>query len=196
MKFVPRKLLALSSWLRAESLSRLPGAFLLLGQLHRQTGAVHLHRGGLLRVVRVVGTLVDLELGGHLAAELALGQHALDGFLEDLLRTANEQLAVLFLAQAAGETGVAAIELLASLHAGDLDLLGVDDDDVIAHIDIRRVERVQLARENAGGMRSEAAERLAGRVQHKPLALNVLAAGDRSRLIEVHLGYSLVLPSS
>ncbi len=140
----------------------------------------------------MVGALVDLELGGHLAAELALGQHALDGLFENLFRTADEQLAVLLFAQAAGEAGVAAVELLAGLHAGEVDLLGVDHDDVVAHIDVGRVERVGLAGEDARGVRGEAAERLAGGVDHEPLALDVLAAGDRRCLVQVHLGLLLI----
>ena len=67
-----------------------------------------------------------------------------------------------------------------------VDLLGVDHDDVVAHIDVGRVERVGLAGEDAGGVRGEAAEGLAGGVEHEPLALDVFAAGDRGGLIQVH----------
>jgi hypothetical protein len=154
-------------------------------QCHRLAGAVHLQRNRLLRVVRMLGALVDLELGCHLAAELGLGEHALDGFLEDLLGATGEQLDEALFTQAAGEAGVAAVQLLASLHAGEVDLLGIDDDDVVAHVDVGRVEGAGLAGENAGGVGRKAAERLARGVDDIPLTLDVFAAGDGGCLIQV-----------
>jgi len=133
---------------------------------------------GLLREVRVLIALVDLELGGHLAAEFALGQHALDALLDDGFGTASEELDEAFFAETAGEAGVTAIELLIALHAGENNLFAVDHDNVIAHVDVGRVEGVQLAGEDGGGDGGEASEGLAGGVNDKPLALNVLPAGD------------------
>ena len=72
---------------------------------------MELQRLGLLGEVRVLAALVDLELGGHLASELGLGEHALDGLLDDGFGTAGEELDEGLFAEAAGEAGVAAIEL-------------------------------------------------------------------------------------
>src|SRR5579862_3768175 len=102
----------------------------------------------LLRVMRVLCALVDLELGCHLAAHLGLRQHALDGLLDDGFGATGEELDEGLFAEAAGESGVAAIELLVSLEAREHDLFGVDDNDVIAHIDVGGVERVELAGED------------------------------------------------
>jgi hypothetical protein len=71
--------------------------------------------------------------------------------------------------------------------------LYIDDDDVIAHIDVRGIEDIELAGEDGGGLSGEAAEGLAGGVKHKPLTLDIFAArngGGHRRF------YSLILPSS
>ena len=94
--------------------------------------------------------------------------------------------------RAAGEAGVAAIELLITLHAGQNDLLGVDHDDVIAHVDVRSVEGVQLAGEQRGGDGRKASEGLAGGVDQVPLALDVLAAGDGGSVGGSDIGHGAV----
>jgi len=159
---------------------------------------VELERLRLLGEVRMLVALVDLELGGHLASELGLGEHALDGLLDDGFGTAGEQLDEALFAQAAGEAGVAAIELLVALHAGEDDLFGVDHDDVIAHVDVGRVERVQFTGEDRGGDGRETPEGFSGGVDDEPLALDVFPAGDGGGLVQVahDAMYSLVLLSS
>jgi len=67
-----------------------------------------------------------------------------------------------------------------------VDLLGVDHDDVVAHVNVRGVERAGLAGENAGGVRREAAEGLAGGVEDEPLALDVFSTRNRGGLVQVH----------
>src|ERR1041385_5497239 len=57
---------------------------------------------GLLRLVRMLVALVDLELLRHGLAHLALGQHPLDCFLYHLLGLALHALVEFFRAQAAG----------------------------------------------------------------------------------------------
>lgn len=151
------------------------------------------HRLRLLGEVRMLTALVNLELGGHLPAHLGLGKHALDGLLDDCLRTAGEQLDEGLFTQTAGKTGIAAIELGVRLETRKDDLFGVDDDDVIAHIDIWGVKRVELACEEAGGVGGKATEGFAAGVDDEPLALNIFAAGDGSGHCSL---YSLVLPSS
>lgn len=141
----------------------------------------------------MLSALVHLELGGHLATELGLGKHAFDGLLNDCLWTASKELDEGLFAETTGEAGVAAIELLVSLEAGEDDLLGIDDHDVIAHIDIGGVEGVELAGEDRSGVGGEAAEGLAAGIEHVPLTLDIFAARNRCGH---RLGYSLVLPSS
>src|SRR5580693_9282509 len=59
----------------------------------------------LLRLVRVVGTGVDLELAERLAAERVLRQHPLDGLLDGSLRVLGHQVRVADRAQAARVAG-------------------------------------------------------------------------------------------
>ena len=124
---------------------------------------------------------VDLELGRHLTAHLGLGEHALNGFLDDFFGAALEQAKERLLAQTAGEAGVAAIHLFLRLEAGEANLFGIDHDDVIAHIDVRGVLRATLAGEDAGDLGGEAAEGLAGGVGHEPLAFDLKRAGNKRR---------------
>ncbi len=72
----------------------------------------------------MIVALVNLQLGRHLAAHLRLGKHALDGVFHNLFRTALKQARERLLAQAAGKSGVAAIQLLLALQARQPDLLG------------------------------------------------------------------------
>ena len=73
----------------------------------------------------------------------------MDGLLDNFFRTALHQADEGFLAQAAREAGIAAIKLLLSLHAGQTNLLGVEHDNVVTHIDVWGVLGIALARENA-----------------------------------------------
>src|SRR3546814_2304436 len=77
----------------------------------------------LLGGVRVLGTLVDLELLVHRAAEGILRQHALDGGLDDALRVALQRLAEGFALEIADVPGEAVVHLVGQLVAGDVDLL-------------------------------------------------------------------------
>src|SRR5277367_6951508 len=95
---------------------------------------MEIHGNWLLGEVRMLRALVHLELGGHLAAELGLGQHALDGLLDDGFGATGEKLDEGLFAETTGEAGVAAIELLVRLEASQNDLFGIDDDDMGAHI--------------------------------------------------------------
>jgi hypothetical protein len=120
--------------------------------------------------VGVIGRRVDLELVEHVAAENALGKHALDGLLDREGRLALEQASVALALEAAGDARVVIIMLLVELVARQLDLGRVDDDDVVARVDVGRVLRLVLAREDAGNAAGETPEGLPLGVDHEPLA--------------------------
>src|SRR5271156_2220920 len=111
--------------------------------------------------MRVLVALVNLELGVHLPAHLGLGEHALDGFFDDLFGLKGEEADKGLFAQAAGEAGVAAVELSLALEAGEPNLFGVDDDNMVADIDIGGVLRAPLTGQVAGGDGGETAQGLA-----------------------------------
>ena len=60
------------------------------------------------------------------------------------------------------------------LVAGDTNLLGVDDDDVVAGVDVRRVFRLVLAAQAASDFGGQAAERLVSRIDDIPVACDGL----------------------
>ena len=111
--------------------------------------------------MRVLGAFVDLELGDHLERELVLRQHPADGFLQNQLGLPLQSRcrADRFLARVAG---VPAILFLLPLLAAELHLLGVDDDDEIARINMRRVLGTVLAHEQNGDAAGEPADDLVG----------------------------------
>ena len=73
---------------------------------------------------------------------------------------------------AAGIARVPVVDLVAGLVAGDADLFGVDDDDEIAGIDVRRVDGLVLAAQTECHFAGNTSEHLVGGVNHKPLVLH------------------------
>src|SRR6478736_1244312 len=138
------------------------------GGLLRNLG--DLEGDGLLGRVRVLGTAVDLELGELLAGQRVLREHAADGLLDGLLGALGEQLGVGGRPQTTREAGVAVGLLLLELGAGEGDLVGVDDDDEVTGVDVRRELRLVLAPEQDSGLARETAEHDVGRVDDVPRA--------------------------
>src|SRR3546814_12320345 len=60
------------------------------------------------------------------------------------------------------------VNLVLELVAGRLHLLGIDDDDVIARVDVRGVFRLVLAAQAVGNFSGQTAERFVRRVNHVP----------------------------
>ena len=112
----------------------------------------HLQGLRLLGGMGMVGPGVDLELEQLLAGHLVAGKHPLDGEPDHVLGLAVEHLLEGAGADPARVAAVAVVALALQLVAGDRDLLGVDDDDEVADVAVRRVLRLPLAR--AGRRRS------------------------------------------
>ena len=126
----------------------------------------------------MLGPGVDLQLGDLLAGQAVAGQHALDGDADDLFGAAVEHLLQRAGLEPARVARVAVVELLGALVAGHGDLLGVDDDDEVADVAVRRVGRLALAAQEVGDLGREAAEVLALGVDEHPVALAVCGSGD------------------
>src|SRR6185437_16610671 len=94
---------------------------------------------------------IDVQVLHLLTAERSAGDHALDGLYQDALREAAfEALAQGLALDAAGMTGVPVEHFTLGLAAGEAHLLGVDDDDVVAAIDVRGEHRLVLAAQARG----------------------------------------------
>ena len=130
--------------------------------------------GRRLRGVRVVRTLIDAQVAELLLAQRPARQHALDRLLDDALgELALEDRLGRALLDAADIAGVVVIDLLVALAAGEHHLLGVDDDDIVAVVDMRGEGRLVLAAQAHGDDRREPPDDEALGVDEKPFLLDV-----------------------
>ena len=135
--------------------------------------------GWLLGFVRVLGTGVDLQLGVLGAAEGILRKHAPDGVFNEEDGTALTDHAWgldLLATDVSGETGV---DLVDFLGAGEADLVGVDDDDEVTGVDMRREDRLVLAAQKAGGLNGDQTEDLVLGVDDIPVAHDFVRLGGK-----------------
>ena len=116
------------------------------------------------------GPAYTLSLRQRLTAERVLREHAADGLLDGPLGVLLEQLDVADGLEAAGVAGVAVGLLLLALRAGQRHLAGVDDDDEVTGVDVRRERRLVLAPQQDGDLAGQAAEHDVGRVDDVPAA--------------------------
>src|SRR5947208_17120036 len=106
---------------------------------------------GRLGLVRMISTAIDAEVAHLDATERTTRDHALDGLLEHALGVlALEDLARGALLDVADIASVLVVGLLLALAAGEDRMLGVDDDNVVAAINVRGVGREMLAAQAHG----------------------------------------------
>src|SRR5436309_1289509 len=98
-------------------------------------GCQHL---GLLRLMGMLGTCVDLELRRQCLRQPVLRKHAGHRLLDQAVGMAGTELLGTYGANSAGKSAVVMVGLLALLLAGELDLGGIDDDHEIAATDVLR----------------------------------------------------------
>src|SRR5207247_11435125 len=94
-----------------------------------------------LGLMRMIGAGVDLELAELLHAESIAREHPLHRPADDLLRTTLEKVTEGLLLVALGMAAVADVELGFELVAGHGDAPGIEDDHVVARIEVRRPRR-------------------------------------------------------
>src|SRR5690349_8815087 len=100
----------------------------------------------LLRFMRMVWPWVNAQIAELHAPQWPPRDHALDGLLDNALgEAALEDRPGRALLDAADEAGVLVIDLVVALAAGQYGVSRIDNDDVIAAIDVRRVGRKVLA---------------------------------------------------
>ena len=141
---------------------------------------------GLLSRMRMFGAGVDLELLDHCVAEGALRKHALDGDFESASRMLFLHLSKRRFDDAAGVAGVTIVRLLARFFSGENELVGVDHDDKIARVDVRREFGLVLTAQAQRDFAGQTAEHLITGIDHEPVALNLKRLG-REGLHCVHL---------
>ena len=97
--------------------------------------------------------------------------------LHDKSRLAIEHLFRCGETLAARITGVANVHTVRQLLAGEADLVGVDDDDVVTTVHVRREIRLVLATEDKSDAGSETTQHLIGRINNVPFFLDGTAIG-------------------
>ena len=127
----------------------------------------------------MIRSRVHFELPVHRVAQLRFGQHAADGLFHQPHRLALADVLGALLAQAALVAAVPAVNLLQFLAAGQLDLRRVDDNDMVARVDERRVDGLVLALQQPGCHRRHAAEHLPARIDYMPPRPGILRAGHK-----------------
>ena len=135
---------------------------------------LQLELNGLLGLLIVLGASVNKELLGHLVAEGALGQHSANRLAERELALVGHQLAIGDLLESACVAGVIVVDLLIQLLAGKDELVGVDDDDVVAAVAVGGEGGLMLSAKHGRHLRSQTAENHTLSVDHVPLTLDVL----------------------
>src|SRR5262245_38701550 len=128
--------------------------------------------------MRVVRTAIDLQLLPHLAADLVLRQHPPHRLLDHRLRLLRAHETRRLRLQAAGIERVAAIDLVLFFLAGEDDLLGVDDDDVVAGVEERGVGWLVLAGDDLRDLGRQTPQDLALGVDDEPARLDVTLLGE------------------
>ena len=109
------------------------------------------------------------------SGELVLGQHAFDGVLNRDPRVFLNHFFQFEFGQTTGETAVAIVFLVGKFVAGNLEVLGVNHDYVIAVVNVRGVGDFALAGQFVGNNDGQFAERHGAGVNQPPFALDVSA---------------------
>ena len=120
------------------------------------------------------GTGINTQLGSHLTAQRALGQHAKDGMTHGEFGLFSNQLAVLGFLQTASIAGMMVINLLIQHYAAHNDFGSIDDDHVIAGIHMGGVGGLVLATQDIGYLAGETTKHHAVCINDIPLALYIL----------------------
>src|ERR687887_2313460 len=81
------------------------------------------------------------------------------------------------LLEAAGIAAVTVVRLALGLATGDAQLRSVDDNDVVACVDMRRELRLMLAAQARGDLNGEPAQHLVLGVDHEPALLDFAGLG-------------------
>ncbi len=122
--------------------------------------------------MRMLDTGIHEKFLIHLPAQAILGKHAFYSALDYGVRTAFEEVLGDLLLLAAGVTGEVHVDLLFQLVTRENNLVGVDDDNKIATVDVRSVVGFVLAPQYGGNLGTHAAYGLISTVHNIPVAFD------------------------
>ena len=94
--------------------------------------------------MRMLGTCVYMKVPVHLGAQTGLGEHLADGLPHYGFRLASKKFLGSSETLASGIAGVTYIDLVGEFLPGETDFLGIDYDDIIAAVHVRRIVHLVL----------------------------------------------------
>ena len=98
----------------------------------------------------MLGAREDTQASHTVGCEFILGQHAFDGVLNDTCRAFGAEIFELSFFQTAWETAVAVVYFVSFFITSHDKFASVNDDNVIAIVNVRRVSRLVFASEIFG----------------------------------------------
>ena len=121
----------------------------------------------------VLATLVHVEVVEELSTQTVLGEHALHYAAEEFVSAVglSHDGSGSVLALSAGVAGVSEVNTIGPLLAGEADLVGIDDDDVVAAVHVGSKVGLILTAQQFGNLGAKTAENLVGSIHYDPLFL-------------------------
>ncbi len=147
---------------------------------------VNVDYSGVLSLVRMVGAVVDVHVLDEAASEAVFGEHTFHNLDEEGVHTGLDVLVERFfhehfggcLTLSAGISCVVEIDAVGHLFAGEDNLVGVDDDYVVAALNVGRVGGFVFSAEKFCDFCAEATKNLVGCIDNNPIVLNLLGVGE------------------
>ena len=116
------------------------------------------------------GAGIDFEFLNHLVAKSAVREHTPDSSGQRGGRVLRHEVGEIDPAFAGDVTGVVEVFLVQVLVAGNGNLAGVDDNNEVTSVDVRGIDGLVLAHEEASNFACNASHRLVGGIHKLPLA--------------------------
>ena len=124
-------------------------------------------------------TGIHMQVAVESSTKTVFRKHATDGVFEDAFGVFGEYLFRGGLALAAGISGIALVDFVGHLLAGEDNFLGIDDDDVVAAVNVRSEARFGLASQDVGHAGGQTTYGLVLGINEHPFLLDgVLVGGD------------------
>ncbi len=123
----------------------------------------------------MLGAIKDAEASQTVGGQFILWQHALDGVLDCNFWIFFDNFLKFQFGQTAGETAVAIIHFINHLVTSNLNILGIDNDDIVTIVDVWGESSFAFTHQLVGDDHSELAEWHAAGVNQIPFAADFWA---------------------
>lgn len=146
--------------------------------------------GWLLGCVRMLIASINVQIGVQLAPQAILGQHAFHGHFEDPLRVLCQQNPGRGEALSTGVTRMAHIDLIGQFLTSQTHFFSVDDDYVVATVNVWREVGLVFAANHEGNFTGQPTKYLSLCVNHNPVLLYRITVGRDGFITErIHFLY-------